>query len=65
MLTAIPPETAAAIVMAYAGEEMIPIEVCQRLELERNAARKEAQKAKKSLELLIITIEKRFPPENP
>jgi len=56
-----PPETEAAIVMAYAGEEMVPREVCARLELERNAARKDAEKARKSLELVIKTIEKRFP----
>jgi len=55
------PETNTAIVMAYAGEELVPIEVAQRLELERNASRKEAEKAKISLELLIKTIEKRFP----
>jgi len=36
------PETEAAITMAYAGEEMVPREVCARLEIERNAARKEA-----------------------
>jgi hypothetical protein len=58
------PETDDAIVMAYAGEEMVPIEVSQRLETERNAARKEAEQTKKSLELLIVIIEKRFP-ENP
>lgn len=54
------PETDAAIVMAYASEEMVPPEVAKRLELERNAARKDAEKAKKSLETLLRAVEKRF-----
>lgn len=55
------PETHAAIVMAYAGEELVPIEVSQRLELERNSARKEAERARKSMEILIRAVERRFP----
>jgi hypothetical protein len=54
------PETDAAIVMAYASEEMVPPEVAKRLEVERNAAREDAEKAKKSLETLLRAIEKRF-----